>query len=300
MVSLNEDSNRINYRNTDTIKQVYDQSFTNGSIYKWNEQFQYFNFVFEGDRVIILSSRGPEYGKVRIILLNEENGDLYDPGFSNVIPIVGGNSDGSVTIDLDSGVRGGVITQTVIFDTDDWFPNGLKWQHYRLAFETDASNGNFTTTTGDVDADSFLARCHNCASPSGTSLVIPRFVYFDGIIAHERIALAINMENQNHLNMATSIAEALQVEVSTTDQGLRFEPRTGTDTDIILREGQYTLIDFDIVNDSSSIASILFSSGADINGLPLYTEVEDNRARARLVVQSCVLKITGLLLTICS
>jgi hypothetical protein len=64
-----------------------------------------------------------------------------------------------------------------------------------------------------------------------------------------------------------------------TEKGVRFEPRIGIDTNEMLIEGQNTMVDWQIVNDVTKIATMLISNGADIDGLPLVSVTEDFKNR---------------------
>ena len=60
------------------------------------------------------------------------------------------------------------------------------------------------------------------------------------------------------------------------------KPRIGEDTQVYLREGENTLVNWQITNDVSEVATMLVSSGADIDGLPLFTITEDKETRSRV------------------
>lgn len=103
------------------------------------------------------------------------------------------------------------------------------------------------------------------------------WAFVDGVILHEDVGISVSFENETHLDIASSITEVTQTEYQVQESGLVTSPRIGQDTYEILREGQNTLVQYSIVNDIQHVASILFSSGADIDGLPLFTISQDKR-----------------------
>lgn len=283
MVEYNEDSLRISVANPENIKQIYDRRFTGGSMYKFFEP-AFVGFSFVGDRVIVLSAKGRNHGTARLLLRNLDIASDYDPGIAGHIFIPGGNPvDGSLSIDLNTGKRGNEITQYVLFDSKDYFPDGLPWGKYAVNFYLyHADLAQYNTTVLEAEFDSFVARCKDCVTPSGETITINKPVHLDSILAHELIGLSVAFDEEEHLEILKSTADALQVEWDVTDSGLRVEPRIGRDTFDYLREGDSTLVSWNIVNDISQMATMLLSHGADIDGLPLFTITEDKETRARL------------------
>lgn len=280
MTEYNEDSLRIGVSKPENIKQIYDKRFSGGSMFKFFEP-AFVGFSFTGDRFILLSAKGRYFGKARLVIRTA--GD-YDAGTSNHVFIPGGNpTDGSLTVDLDTGKRGNEITQYVLFDSNDYFTSGLPWQTYRVSFYLYyADVEEYASNTADIEFDSFVPRCKDCTPPTGDAVIVNKPVFLDGIFAHELIGLSVAFDNESHLEILRSVAEALQVEWDITDAGLRVEPRLGQDTFEYLREGHNTLVEWQIVNDISEMATMLLSNGADIDGLPLFTITEDKETRARL------------------
>jgi hypothetical protein len=70
------------------------------------------------------------------------------------------------------------------------------------------------------------------------------------------------------------------MEWDVTETGLKIVPRLGMDTDVIMAEGRGTTIDIQDVEDASQVATMLVATGADIDGLPLTTIVENKNTRA--------------------
>lgn len=283
MVEYNEDSLRISVNKPENIKQIYDKRFSGGSMYKFFEP-AFTGFSFTGDRVIVLSAKGRNHGQCRLLLRNLSISTEYDSGTAGHVFIPGGDpTDGSLRVDLDTGFEGNEITQYVLFDSNDYFPNGLPWARYAVNFYLHYSDQEeYTSDTADIEFDSFVKRCQSCDPPSGDFATVNKPVFLDSIIAHELVGLSVAFDIEQHLEILKSVTEVLQVEWDITDTGLRVEPRLGEDTDEFLREGQNTLVDWEIVNDISQMASILISNGADIDGLPLFTITENKETRTRL------------------
>jgi hypothetical protein len=280
----NEDSPRINMSRPEAFKQIYDKRFSGGSMYKTNSAGVRAGFGFEGDRCIVLSGRGRNHGQMTFLLYKTDIYSAYDPGVSNHVFIPGGDLvDGSLTVDLDTGKRGMESPQYIVFDTNELFTGGLPWGYYNLNIIYKEVE-TYSTTVGENNSDHFISRCANCKTPTGDPVTINKYIYLDAIGAHERVGLSTQFDNKTHLEILTSIAEAVQIEWMVTEEGLRVEPRVGRDTEEVLREGDgYTrLSDWTIVNDVEQMASILVSSGSDIDGLPLFTITEDKRTRADL------------------
>lgn len=279
MTDYNEDSNRINVSAPENLVQIYDSRFSHGSMSKWNNN-TFFNFSFEGDRVVLLSAKGYNHGKIRIILL-KNNKFIYDdfPNNGNVFIPGGDPDDGSLAIDLDTGAPGVEIPQFVAFDSNDYFPDGLPWDRYVLGIYLLPADIETYMTSEPADSDTFKLRCSDCTPALGDEVEINKYVYLDGIMVHEKVGLSIAFENETHLDILRSVAEVTQTEWDVTEEGIKLVPRLGVDTNEALREGQNALVDWGIVNDVTKVASILISSGADIDGLPLFTITEDKRNR---------------------
>lgn len=282
LVEYNEDSLRITVSRPERFKQMYDKRFSGGSMFKIDES-AYTNFRFTGDRVIVLSAKGRNHGTARLLIKDLTQGFIYDAGTANHVFIPGGESDGSLIVDLDTGKRGNEITQCVIFDSNDYFTNGLPWGLYSVHFYLLASDiETFNAPVEDLEFDSFVPRCRDCKPYTGETALVNKPVFLDSILVHEDIGLSVSFDNEEHLEILKSTATALQVEWDVTEAGLRVEPRLGQDTYEYLREGENTLIKWEIVNDISEMATMLVSHGADIDGLPLFTITEDKETRARL------------------
>lgn len=125
--NYNEDSDRIGVRHMDYVDQLYDQKFSSGSVYKFNNfsaslSFQV-EFTFVGDRLIVYSRKGPNYGIVKIYMSGPTR---------PVFP--GADGDGGLQIDLNSTTE---INQAVIFDTNELLDttDGLPWGEYSVAFD---------------------------------------------------------------------------------------------------------------------------------------------------------------------
>lgn len=283
MVEYNEDSTKVFISRPEKIKQIYDKRFSNGSMYKWDTG-AFVAITFTGDRIVLVSAKGRHHGTGRIILLDQDIAQgLYDPGTETHVFIPGGNADGSLTIDLDSGSRGNEITQYIAFDSDDYFTDGLPWGVYTLGFYLLTSEiETYTSNTADIEFDSFVPRCKDCEPSLGEDITVNKPIFFDGVFVHEKVGLSVSFENEPHLEIVKSVAEAIQNDWCVDGRGITVEPRIGQDTDIILREGQSTVVDYEIVNDVSKVATMLLSSGADIDGLPLFTITEDKNTRQRV------------------
>ena len=246
METLNEDDGRIRLRQPTEITQEYNKKFMAGSIYKFKNQGTYTKafLSFEGDRVIVYSRKGDHYGKMTI--------GLYLDGAIVQIPTgsapVNGidtptYTDGYTTFDLQSKNE---IPQYVIFDTADYFENGLPWGYYTI--------GVYKPKDSDP-------------------------IYLDGFNSHMETGITCKFLNTSYLDILKSTAEALKLEWDITEKGLRVIPRLGTDTDIIMAEGRGTTIKIDEIQDISKVATMLIATGADIQGLPLFTVVEDKESK---------------------
>lgn len=281
----NEDSSRITLSRPSEFKQIQDGKFTGGTMYKWNKPGASAAFQFEGDRIIIQSAKGRNHGKLTLMLFQYEEGIVeYDPGVENhvFIPVSKGGdpSDGSYTINLNSGKRGQEIPGFVIFDSNDIFNDegGLPWGKYKITI-TYTPAEKYTTTKTDNTMDSFQYRCRDCTDATGETMEIYKYVYLDAIGAHERVGVSVDFTNQTHLDILKSLTEVIQVEWDATESGLIVEPRIGRDTDIYLREGENTLVNYAITNDIKKIATTLLTIGSSIDGLDQFTITEDRKTK---------------------
>jgi hypothetical protein len=274
----NEDSRRLSLSQPANMIQLYDKRFTGGSLYKWNKKSGV-SLQFEGDRAVIISARGRNHGKLRLLIFKYIDTAQYDPGLANHVMIPGGDADGSIEINLHTAKRGSEVPSAVIFDSND-YPDLLPWGRYSISLNY-INIETYSATQADAASNNFINRCSNC-NPAAGSRTINKWVYLDGIGVHEAVGLSVSFENETHLEILKSVAEATQTEWEVTTNGIRLEPRIGQDTEEVLREGQDTLVDFDIVNDISQMASMLISTGADIDGLPLFAVSEQKSTRDRL------------------
>jgi hypothetical protein len=283
MTAYNEDNSRVFISYPEKTKQIYDKRFSNGSMNKWNEE-NWSIFGWVGDRVILTSAKGRNHGVANIIIFDKSIGNIYDPNNNTgIVPIPGGNADGSLTVDLDTGKRGNEIPQFVIFDSDEYFTNGLPWKQYTIGIYLLAGDiETYTSDSADIEFDSFVSRCSDCNPPSGNNFTVNKPIFFDGVTVHERLGLSVQFDNETHLDILRSLIEVLQAEASVGPEGISVKPRIGQDTDIMLREGENTLVNWNIANDLSQMATMLLSHGADIDGLPLFTLTENKRTRRRL------------------
>lgn len=282
MTSYNEDNHRITLSDVSRFNQIYDKRFSGGSMYKIDKQ-AWGGFTFVGDRVILYSAKGRNHGKMRIGLLKLGlSNSQYDQTNNDKILISGGDSARMLHIDLNTGKRGNEIPQYVAFDSDEHIPGGLPWDRYRLIWYYIRDDVEQFSTTDISQFDSFVERCNDCVPPVGDAIMVNKPVFIDGVAAHEALGLSVQFDNETHLNIVRAITEALQIEGDVGENGLLIKPRIGLDTDIVLREGQNTVVNYNIVNDITKIASMLVSSGSDIDGLPLFTITEDKQTRTDL------------------
>lgn len=238
----NEDNGRYAFRKPTELIQRYDVRFSSGSIYEYATTYNPAqSLVFKGDRLVIYSRRGPNYGTLKIGLLIRAPNSPYD---GTTVYIPGGDADGRLTVNLNNTTE---IPQAIIFDSDDYFMSpGLPWNTYWVGIYTE---------TGDP-------------------------VYLDGMGVHEETGLSVKFIQTTHLDILKSIAEALQMEWDITESGIKVVPRLGTTTNVVLKEGTNTTIDIPTVQDIEQVATALHASGGDIDGLPLTTIVEDKVNRS--------------------
>lgn len=165
-------------------------------------------------------------------------------GFNGELDIPGGEPDGSVIIDLEHDFD---IPQAVVFDSNDWFTtDGMPWADYKVSVNK---------IGGDDPA------------------------WFEGIGVLESSGVSVKFIDTSYLEILKSLCEALQLEWDITEEGLLVLPRLGEDTEVIFSEGKGTTIKVENVQDISQVASMLVTSGADIDGLPLTAIVENKTNR---------------------
>jgi hypothetical protein len=282
MVEYNEDSTRIAVSNLQAVKQIYDKRFSGGSMYKWNKPGVGISFSFEGDRVIVYSAKGRRHGKLTLMLFKYIEGlGEYDPGNENHVMIPGGDpEDGSLLINLDTNKKGHEIPGFVLFDSNDYFVDGLPWDKYTMSVSYRTGTAEkYTTNKYETGSSSFVSRCSSCNPKTAKQVSIYEYVYLDSIVAHELIGLSAQFQDQTHLEIIKSVAEAIQSEWDANVDGFKLEPRLGRDTEIALREGENTLVSYNIVNDVQKVATRLLSNGSDIDGLPMSAIVEDHKTK---------------------
>ena len=122
---LNQDDSRLHFRIPDEALALYNQNYSFGSIYEFKEGgvFTKGGVGFVGDRVVVYSRLGKNYGLIKLALLQN---NPY-----RIVPIPGGEADGSLVVDLNNTHN---ISQAVIFDSNDSFTdsNALPWGTYSL------------------------------------------------------------------------------------------------------------------------------------------------------------------------
>jgi len=291
ILDLNDDSDRIFIAHPDNWKQIYDNRFSNGTMGKTNLNRGRGSLGFTGDRLQIYSAKGRNHGKISISMSSSPTGTLnqWDPTGEQRVFIPGGDpSSGTLTIDLDTGKKGNEAPNVLIFDTDSltgwkYGPSGtpvdsLRWKGYQVSFELFYYEKYYTDALQE-DTDQFVARCSDCNPPTTGTDYINKYIYLDGMSLHEVARMSGSWKLQTNIAIIASIAEALQLEWDIGEQGLTVLPRIGTDTDIILKEGINTVISSQVVKDGQKMATQLYSSGADIDGLPLFSIVEDRKNR---------------------
>lgn len=242
-IDFNEDDPRFRFRNPTTIVQEYDSTYFGGSVYKFTQALgpaQSIQFV--GDRIIIISKKGPSYGTFKVGITRFDANVGYGQG-NAVVYIPGGNVDGTVTVDLNSTTT---IPQAVVFDSADyWTATGMPWDSYLVG----------VYTQGDLP------------------------VYIDAMGVHERSGISVKFVETTYLDILKATCEVLRLEWDILESGLKIVPRIGEDTYEVLKEGTNTTIRINEVQDVSQVATELIITGADIDGLPLTARVEDKVSR---------------------
>lgn len=237
-VEFNEDHERMEVRHQKDNQQLYDLRYGAGSIYQLDSNSPsiqtWIHFEFEGDRILLFSRMGPGYGSLKL-------------GFNGDLDIPGGETDGSVIIDLEHDFD---IPQAVVFDSNDWFTtDGMPWGDYKVS----------VNKIGSDDP-----------------------VWFEGFGVLETAGLSVKFIDTSYLEVLKSVTEAIQLEWDITENGLLIVPRLGEDTEVIFSEGKGTTIKVENVQDISQVASMLVASGADIDGLPL-TAIVENKTNRQLL-----------------
>lgn len=272
-IDFNEDHERVLYNdNASAWTQIYDGRFSAGSMMKTNEFGAHMQFGFEGDRVQLFMAKGPNFGKATIYISGPGS---YGTNLVT-IPTIGDS------LVVDCGKESGsdlnhYIPRYLVFDSNDYWPNGMPWQpnynlHVRL-LETET----YTTKKNQANDSLFDQPCIDCNQIKDVK--INKFIYIDGVSAHCTSGLSAKFNNETHLSILKSLSEIIQHEWRITEAGLFVRPRIGVDTDFIIREGEQAVITHDITNDASKIATLLYSNGADIDGLPLFTISEDKTTK---------------------
>lgn len=292
LTEYNEDTDRVFLKRSNTWKQIYDNRFTNGSMLKTNDLTNPYYFDFQGDRIQIYSAKGRNHGKITIVI-NETSITDFDFTITNSrLFIPGGDAqDGTYTVNLNTGKKGHEVPATLIFDSNNFTGykfgeggtefNSLPWGRYTVGLAGLHSDTYMADPTVE-DSDQFVARCSDCSPAHAGTVEIDRFIFVDGFGLHEQAAISSSWKLENHLDILASIAEAIEVEWNVGEHGLTVLPRVGVDTDIILLEGNKVIISTEVVKDGSKMATQLISSGADIDGLPLFSIVENRQNKAVL------------------
>lgn len=270
-IDFNEDNERVLYNDDASAwTQIYDGRFSAGSMMKTNQFGAHMQFGFEGDRVQLFMAKGPNFGKATIY--------ISGPGSygTNIVDIPGHGS--SIVVDLgdDSGSPiTHYIPRYLAFDSKDYWPAGMPWEpnyniHVRL-LEVET----YTAKKNQASDSLFDQDCIDCLNE--VDVKQNKYIYIDGVSAHCTSGISAKFNNETHLSILKSLTEVIQHEWQVTEDGLYVRPRIGTDTDVIIREGSNVVITHDITRDVSNVATLLYSNGADIDGLPLFTITEDKK-----------------------
>lgn len=293
LVEYNDDAENFFLAIPDEWKQIYDNRFSSGSMYKTNKEGNRYNFGFSGDRVQLYSAKGRNHGKITISMSHHDSSPPeFDPVDQSRVFIPGGDTgDGTLTIDLGTGKKGHEVPGALIFDTGlltGWkFGAGgssmdsLPWGQYGVQFALSFPETYLADPTIE-DSDQFVSRCSDCNPETDGTEEINKYIFVDTIARHETAGMSGSWKLQTHTDIIASIAEALELEWDIGEHGLLVLPRLGADTDVILLEGNNTVISSEIIKDGQKMATQLYSSGADIDGLPLFTIVEDRKNRRAL------------------
>lgn len=279
-IDFNEDHERWQYRD-DILpwQQIYDPRFSGGSMMKTHAKGAFTRFDIEGDRVQILSTKAPNAGKMTILLRR-----FNFPAFHPTLPIPGGEANGTVIVDLDTGSKGHIIPQYIAFDSDDYFvASGLPWDKYQVYIRLEGKNyEEYNVNINPIDNPlSYSIDCDNCSTAakatSGGVTKVGKPIFIDGIGAHTITGISTKFTNETHLSVLKSVSEVIQHEWRITEKGLKVVPRIGSDTEVIMVVSMKNVLRTDINHDVQKVTSQLLASGGDIDGLPLFTITEDKR-----------------------
>lgn len=269
----NEDHERILYSDeAGEWKQIYDGRFSGGTMNKTNKFGAHAQFAFDGDRVQIFMAKGPNFGKATIYI---SHGDQYGqnlleiPGIGDKLEVDTGEHDGSPLTHY--------IPRWLAFDSNDYWPNGMPWSGYNIHIRH-LDDSTYTARINQATDALFDQECIDCNSERDAE--IPKFIYIDGVSAHTTSGLSAKFNNETHLSILKSVSEAILHEWRITERGLYVRPRIGEDTDVIIKESSQALVNFNITRDVSKVATLLYATGAQIDGLPLFTITEDKTNKA--------------------
>jgi hypothetical protein len=267
-IEFNEDHERILYNdNAGAWTQIYDGRFSGGTMTKTNEFGAHMQFAFTGDRVQLFMAKGPNFGKAKVYI------SVIGP-YSTIIDI----PSAGPSIDIDLGQDSGsalehYIPRYLAFDSYDyWGEAGMPWSTYNIHVRL-LDVEEYTTKVNQSTDALFDQECIDCINEKEAT--INKYIYIDGVSAHCTSGLSAKFTNETHLDILKSISEVIQHEWRITEAGLYVRPRIGTDTDFIIREGSQAVISTDITNDVEKVATLLYATGAPIDGAPLFTITED-------------------------
>jgi hypothetical protein len=267
-IEFNEDHERVLYNdNAGAWTQIYDGRFSGGTMTKTNTFGSHMQFAFTGDRVQLFMAKGPNFGKATIYI--SEMGP-----YSTIIDIPGAGPRIDVDLGEDSGSPiNHYIPRYMAFDSFDyWGEEGMPWATYNIHVRLLEVEEYDTKVNQATDA-LFDQDCIDCRNEKAATINKP--IYIDGVSAHCTSGVSAKFNNETHLSILKSLSEVIQHEWRITEEGLYVRPRIGEDTDFIIREGSQAVITHDITNDVSQVATLLYSTGAPIDGVPLFTITED-------------------------
>lgn len=278
-IEFNEDHERVYYNDeSGAWNQIYDGRFSGGTMTKTNRFGAHMQFGFTGDRVQLFMAKGPNFGKATIYI-SQAGGPYSDiieiPGAGSSIVRNLGKEDHATDPRLDgSSDIEHYIPRYLAFDSNWYWTDGMPWGIYNIhvrLLETEEYEAEINQSTDSL----FDQPCIDCLN--NEKKTINKYIYIDGVSAHCTSGLSAKFTNETHLSILKSIAEAIQHEWRITENGLFVQPRIGQDTDVIIKEGSQAVLTHDLTNDVSKVATLLYSSGADIDGLPLFSIVEDKK-----------------------
>jgi hypothetical protein len=271
---INEDHEKVRMSSPNNFKQIYNEKLSNASAYKLNKTGSSLSYTFKGDRVLLKMAKGPNNGRVKIWITRGYR--PYD-ALDAVVNIPGGNTDGSLVLDMETGTsRGHVIPQAVVFDSKNYFADGLPWGTYTISLCLERIEKKKIPANEATDED-FVNTCDKCRiTSSKTQVTIVKPLYIDGFGAHEETGISLKFVNENQFKQLQTVCDSLHMdwEITTKDE-LNVVPRIGTDYNIIIKEGHDVLVRKQIVRDASVVATHLLSYAGDVNGEPIYNVLED-------------------------